>query len=530
MKNNNYILLFLFLLSLSLASCREEYLDTHFNSGVVEKSDKNLFDYINSEDSLSIFTQMIQIAGYDSILNQPQSFTVWAPVNSESLQTILNLNDTLQIKRIVENHIAFYSYPTSRIDSATIYMIDKKLIFFTKGNNDYYFGDEKLIRSNIAVQNGILHYIQAYVPYRNTFWEYIAVTSGLDSLNNFFRANDTLYFDKTNSKQIGVDDLNRPIYDSVFVKSNLVLNKLAAFDKEDSIYTAILPDNAAWSDAYGRIKSYYKTLERDGGTKVQRSNTSWALVQDMVFRKRINPTMIHGDSLVSTWNNVFHSPAYLFDNSRKEEMSNGYAYITDMMKFKSNQSWHKEIRIEAENAKYGRSIENCDLFEKNSLGTSMITSKNKYIQLEPNTTSSLSKVAGIFPIPNTLSAKYNIYCVFVPTSIVTPADLRPSKVKFFLTYVDATGKEIAKAPVVTVNGVNQVKVGGTATTFQTEPNQLTKMMVAPFEFSICNLYTTKSTSANIYVKLRVENAATSNETVSFNRTMRIDCIILEPVE
>jgi hypothetical protein len=531
MKNNNYnLLLFLLLFTLLFASCREEYWDSHFHSGVIEKSDKNLYDFIKSDDSLSVFTRMIQIAGYDSILNQPQTFTVWAPVNSDSLRAILDSNDSVSIKRIVENHIAYYSFPTSRIDTSTIYMTDKKLIFFTKKNNDYYFGDERLIRSNIAVRNGVLHYLEGYVPYRNTFWEYVKATPGLELLRDFFNSNDTLIFDKTNSKQIGYDTSNRPVYDSIFIKNNMVLNQLAALDQEDSIYTAILPTNAAWTDAFDRIKGYYVTLPKDGGEALQTTNTSWAIVQDIVFRKRINPLIISGDSLVSTWNNVFQSPTYLFDNAKKVELSNGYAYITDLLKFKATQSWHKEIRIEAENTKYGRTNENCDVFEKNSLGTSMTTSKNKYIQLEPNTTSSLSKVAGVFPIPNTLSAKYNIYCVFVPTSILLPTDLKPSKVKFFLTYVDASGKETAKAPVVAVNGVNQVKVGGTASIFQTDPLNITKMFVAPFQFPICNLYTNKSTAANIYVKLRVENATTSGETVNFNRTMRIDCIILEPVE
>lgn len=531
MKNNNYtLLLFLILFPILFAACREEYWDNHFNSSVIEKSDENLYDYINSKDSLSVFAQMIQIAGYDTILIQPQTFTVWAPVNTDSLRAILNSNDTIKIKRIVENHIAYYSYPTSRIDTATIYMVDKKLVFFTKKDNAYFFGDERLIRSNISVKNGILHYIQGYVPYRYTFWEYVRSTPGLESMRDFFNSNDTSIFDQANSKQIGYDNANNPIYDSVFIKENLVLDQLAALDKEDSIYTAILPNNTAWADAFDRIKSYYVTLAKDGGVIVQKNKTNWAIIQDIVFRKRINPMIIPGDSLVSTWNNVFHSPGYLFNNAQKVEMSNGYGYVTDLLKYKPTQSWHKEIRIEAENSKYGMTKENCDVFIKTSLGLNFTTSKNQFIQMEPNTTSSLSRVAGVFPIPNTLSAKYNIYCVFVPTSIVSPGDLRPCKVKFYLTYVDATGLEIAKVPVVTVNGMNQVKVGGAASTFQTDPNNITKMFVAPFQFPICNLYNNKLTNQNIYVKVRVENATSTSETVNFNRTMRIDCIILEPVE
>jgi len=53
------------------------------------------------------------------------------------------------------------------------------------------------------------------------------------------------------------------------------------------------------------------------------------------------------------------------------------------------------------------------------------------------------------------------------------------------------------------------------------------MFVTQIQFPFCNLYTDKSTNADITIKLKVENAVKITETTKFNRTMRIDYVILE---
>jgi len=74
------------------------------------------------------------------------------------------------------------------------------------------------------------------------------------------------------------------------------------------------------------------------------------------------------------------------------------------------------------------------------------------------------------------------------------------------------------------------KTGGnifTTTTF-TQPQ---KMFITQFDFSYCNIIDPSTfKSSDITVKVWVENAANTSETVKYNRDMNIDCIILEPVQ
>ena len=517
-KNFNFIFCIVLLFILTVNSCTTDNWDAHYSPVSGTKSDLNLYDYIKTQDSLSIFASMIKIAGYDTILNKPQTYTVWAPINSALLS--VNLNDSAKVKELVENHIARFSYPTSGISSKQIYMLAKKIIVFAGNGSSYTFGGNKLLTSNIATSNGILHYIQNYVPYLSNIWEYIGKTQGLDSLKNYLYSNSKYEFDiKASGNDIGTNANGQLIYDSVFTFTNKILNRLGSLNTEDSIYTAILPSNTAWSEAYTRIKPYFNTLAIDGGAAQQRAFTQWAIVQDLVFRKIVsNPGSL--DSLVSTTRDVFYHPDSLFIGTTPASVSNGLVYISDLLQFKASNSWQKEIRVEAEKASFTDTgmKSNCDIFLRTSAGSGFNISNNSYIYIKNLATSNFSPVFVKFRIPNTLSAKYNIYCVFVPTIITDVTDLRPSKVNFYLTWVDA-------------NGVEQKDKSITVATNVTDPTKPTKMFVTQFQFPICNLMTSDNYSTYIAsALLKVENAVKTTETVAFNRDMRIDCIILEPVQ
>jgi hypothetical protein len=205
-------------------------------------------------------------------------------------------------------------------------------------------------------------------------------------------------------------------------------------------------------------------------------------------------------------------------------------YTTDSLRFKAADSWQQKIQVEAENSSYGRSSLFANLYVRSSLGSSLSAnvSNNEYLVIEPTTISNTTQNSVTISIPNTLSGKYNVYCVFVPSSIVSATDLRPYKVKFYLSYLNSFGIQVADAPIDATNSV--LVPGKTGAIFTTDPLNLTKMFVTQFQFPYCNLYTNTSTTSSITVKLKVENASKITETVKFNRTLRIDYVILEPVQ
>ena len=529
MKNKNYssLIITFMILMLTLNSCSDVW-EEHYNTSLGNKSSLNLYEYIKSQSELSIFSEMIKISGYDTILNKYQIYTVWAPVNS-ALQNV-SMSDIATVTEIVKNHVSRFSYPTSNVNSKIIYMLDRKFLSFKRTDNGFTFGGKNLIqgKSNIAVKNGILHYLDGYVPYATNIWEYIGKAEGLDSLRAYLYSQNTYKFDLGASVEIGTNNHGQAVYDSVITFSNEVLNKIGLLYLEDSTYTTLLPTNTAWNKVYNQIKSNYITLAKDGGVAQQRLNTQRAIVQNLVFRKRITvPTSL--DTLISTTGSVFKQPGYLFDQATKTELSNGIVYTTDSIRFKASESWQPKIRVEAENSTYGRSYAFANLYVRSSLGTGLSdsVSQNKYLLIEPNTVSVNTQNSVTFQIPNTLSGKYNVYCVFVPASIVSGAvpDLKPYKVKYYISYLDKSGTQITDAPI---DGSNLILAPGkTGGIFTSNPRAITKMFVTQIQFPFCNLYTDKSTNADITIKLKVENAVKITETTKFNRTMRIDYIILE---
>lgn len=466
-------------------SCKNEWND-HYKT-TSEVLNESITEYIQSQSGLSTFYQMLKISGYDTVLKASQSYTVWAPDNN-ALQNI-DLTDTSEVSDIVKNHIAHFSYTTSGVQSEYIKMVNGKLIHFYFDNSEYKLANCTLTKFNVLVNNGIVHTINNYIQFQSNIWEFISRTQGLDSLRSY------------------VNSLN---YDSGYIKSNVLLDKIGALNNEDSIYTCILPDNTAWNEAYNRIKNYYIPYGNMTAND-QRKYTQFSMVKDMAFRNRVSsPNTM--DSLVSTFGNVFYQPGNLFNNTSEQDVSNGLVYVTSQLQYKDTASWHKEIRVEAENKDLWYKVSNANNYIYNSYGSSLNVSGKSYILVDPTATSSLSLIYVDFLIPGTLSAKYNIYCVFVPGTVLStskPSYFRPNRATFSINY-----SGINKSLPVTNN--------------VTDPSGMTKMLVASnFTFPYCDKSIDGKSTPN--VRLRVQDAVSLKDTATYNRAMLIDCIILEPV-
>lgn len=528
--NKFKIILLTFIVGLlGLTSCNEysDAWNAHYNEQLGEKSDLNLYQMIKSKDQLSKFAQMLEISGYDSILSKPQTYTVWAPDNAALAN--VDLSDTLSVKNIVMNHISRFSIPTSGLQSRTIFLLDKKFVNFKRDVNGFTFGNIPLVDGlyNLAAANGIVHGIAGYVPYMTNLWEFIGYAEGLDSLRTFLNSQSSYEFDAKASVEIGTNEFGQAIYDSVINFSNPILDKIGHMYVEDSVYSALLPNNNAWTDAYYKVMNNYKTLLADGGAPKQRYYSQIALIENLVFRKLItDPTS--NDSLISTTGNLFKTPGYLFDNTVKHTLSNGIAYITDSLRFKAEESWQRPIILEAENSSFGRSYAFANLYVRSSLGSEFegTISGSKYLLVQPTSVSNTSMSAVSFPVPNTLSGKYNIYCVLTPSNIIPANKALPNKVKFYISYMKADGTTVSDAPIDSKNLILAPnKIAGT---FTSNTDTISKMFVTQYEFPYCNILEEGDPSTKITFKLKVENAVKITESVRFSREMRIDYIILEP--
>lgn len=521
----------LFLLMASvfmLVACDNELWDEHYSDEVTERSELTIYEYIKASPELSTFAQALEKTGYDKLLSEDFTYTVWAPDN-ESLAA-LDLNDAAQLNRIVKNHIARFTHTTSRVTDQSLLMLNGKILDFKRlPGNVFTLQGKELKQADIAVRNGMIHLMKQHVPYVLNIWEYIAVAEGIDSLRNYINSLTRLELDYDASYVEGV------LVDSVFKESNRVLTLLAELNTEDSTYTALLPTDAAWDDRLAKVFPYFKTLEIDGGELAQATNARWMMVRDLFYRGRLSQPL-EKDSLESTAGTLFTNAKQLIPTAHPEQLSNGYGYIVPAYGQKPEETWLKPIRIEAETGFYGRSANLFELATYSSLGTGFDVSGNYYINATAQSTQSNARMSINFPLPNTLATKYNIYCVFVPVAITDTASTKAFKVKFSINY---NYTDEAKNDSVWIGNTGFVRTHTQAKQFITDKKEITKVLVAEnYEFPWSNIVSGTSLNENMFysdkvrVGLRVENAAgsTALERLNFSRDLRIDCIILEPVE
>lgn len=474
-------------LALLGSSCVSEAWQDHYGNAGSNLTNQSLTDCIDGRSELTVFKHMLEITGYDSVLNASQTYTVWAPSNETLGQLTIDWSDTLSLREIVTNHIARFNYPTADFNTVStkkIYMQSGKFVQFSKMGTGFTFGSFSMDTANILARNGILHVLGGVVPYASNIWESLGRIAGLDSVYD--------YLNPIGSTPFG--DINN----------------------EDSIYTAILPNNAAWIRSYNIIKPYFKCLAnatRDSSQAKQRRLTQNAIMQDAFFKANIaDPSTV--DSLFNTSNHKFLNASRLFAGATAHKASNGYIWISDSLRNTATESWHNEIRIEAENTSFGRVGNNANVYWRSGENTGFNVSGNRYIVVYPLTTGTIQKVYVTFPIPNTLSAKYKIYCQFAPTAIQESNKL-PCLVNFYLEYVKSDGSKTSILTPV----LSKVEVSGTA---------VSKVFITELTLPFCNIVTPGNNS-DISFKVKVENAATVSQSTLYTRTMLIDCIILEPV-
>lgn len=512
---------------LLMMSCESEAWNDHYTNEVTEKSELTIYEYIKSKPEFSKFAQALELSGFDKVLSEDVTYTVWVPDN-EALKE-LDLTDAGMVNKVVRNHITRFSHPTSRIDEKSFLMLNGKILDFKRQpDQKFTLHGKELKQMNIAVRNGMIHVMSAYVPYILNQWEYIAVAEGIDSLRNYILSLTHEEFDYDASYLDGV------LVDSVFKQANSVLTSLARLNTEDSIYTSLLPTNAAWAERLSLVLPYYKTLDADGGQGVQLMNARWSLVRDLFFRGKVKQPVL-SDSIQSTARTLLTNASQLFPATDPVELSNGYSYLVNTYQQKPAESFLQPIRIEAETAAFGRSVKDYEISLFSSLGTGYDVSNRYYINARALSTNSTARMSINFPIPNTLASKYNIYCVFVPMSITDSTNARRYKVRFSINY---NYNDAAKSDSVWIGNTGFVKIPTQAKAFETESKKITKVLVAEnYEFPWANLYginrfNNSLENGKIRVGLRVENAAgtTVMDRLNFSRDLRIDYILLEPVQ
>ncbi len=549
-----------------LTACQEHEWDNYYGS--TDKTGLTLMQAIDAHPDLSRFAAVVRQGGLEPLLSSSQSLTVFAPTN-EAMADFSGNGDVLT--RFLYNHVCRYTYTLGDVAQADegilrVKMLNGKYHSLVSSGSSLLFGDLGRVEVTQGASNGVLNIIGSVVPFYNNIYEEIKLADGTDSIAKYLQRYDQYTFLPDQSTVIGVNERDETVYDSVFSFRNDWMRHYGSIHLEDSVYTMLVPTNAAWNRQYSRVRSYFRSYgegeirnpasglnitgtfatEGDMADSLAHAHTLEAMTQDLVFRKMANVSQPDGDSLTSTNGHVFHSPQYLFANATKRGVSNGQMYITDELLFNPTESWHQEIRIEAENAsnyatQYAGSTQTGSVINYPQFASQV--SENAFLVVNP-TQLSFQRTAVRFSLPNTLSSRYNIYMVTVPasavdTSLVDSDVLRSTRLRFYLRYVHDDGSLKEDAAIST-----PVDFGGTQTPtpideaqppFVTDARKVNKMLIArnfrfPFANYTASAFRSSSVDMPVTAYLRVESDVTTAAALTeYEKTMRIDCIILEPV-
>ncbi len=551
--------------ALSLPACQDNAWDDHYAVG--GESGKSLMQLIEERPELSRFATMVKENNMEELLSSSQTFTVFAPDNNAMAAFNLT-SDTLE--QFLYNHICRYTYTTGDIADADEEMLRVKMLNGKYQNLGYtdgrmVFGNDAAVAQTVGASNGVLNTVGTIVPFYRNLYEEIKSGQGTDSVSKYLRAMDEYTFLPQQSTVVGVNEKGETVYDSVFNFRNNWMRAYGDIYKEDSVYTMLVPTDVAWDRQYAKISPYFRTVGlgemKVSGIKVTgnfetgtmmadslcSTHTRQSIMHDMVFRRVIDVEHPDGDSIQSTAGHVFHAPQPLFVGAEKRDVSNGVMYVTDDVKYDPTVSWHEEIRVEAEySVNYAtqyvgsvssRNVENYPQFAG-------LVSENHFLNVTPPALS-FQKNTVRFRLPNTLAAKYNIYLVTVPGSAIDttlinkPEQLKSTKLNFYLTYVheDGTLKEekVISTPVDFDGTQTPTPIDASKPEFVTNATAVDKMLVATnFKFPYANYtgspFAPTTTEETTTAYLRVECAVTKAADLKvYEKNMRIDCVILEPV-
>ena len=344
-----YKILTLFAIILLLWGCENPW-DEHVrvNENVLQES---IGDYLVQNPEFSSFVELLNSTGLNSVLSSSVIFTVWAPTNDaiKSIDQTL-INTEAKKKLFVQNHIAFGSY-SSKENNATI------RIKMRSGKVLEYNASEAIIDNIIIdrdkeaqVKNGTIQVLNNCVSPRYSMWEYLNLDAPENKFISFLKSLTKTVFHEELSAQIGINELGKPVYDSVWIVQNDFLNYVD-ISSEDIQATLIVPSDEVFEAEFNKFQKYFRVEDRRNN-EVPSSKDSINIMANIAIDWVLNgnyPASETTDTVLS-----FHAVKVPFNSNSftsSYKASNGFIHFSNNCSVKITAKI-KPILIEAENRVY----------------------------------------------------------------------------------------------------------------------------------------------------------------------------------
>ena len=256
---------------LAATSCSDFSDYNAIDASAEPSADKTLWENIKANANLSDFAQVLEKVGYDKILDESHTYTVWAPVNgSFDKDSLFRLSDSKIIKEFVKNMVANYAHQETDVNDTTVFMLNEKLLkFHGKNTSSMTFDGQSLVANadlsayNYPSTNGILYTVSSPSTFRSNGYEVITDVKGqAGKFYDMIMKYHTETLDEKNSVKGEIVNGLQVYDDSVLIVSNTYTEGAlrSKLTSEDSLYTVLIPNDEAWTEAYDRITKYYNYL------------------------------------------------------------------------------------------------------------------------------------------------------------------------------------------------------------------------------------------------------------------------------
>lgn len=348
---NRYSIILLFALVFIYSACTNSW-DDHIkvNNDVLEE---NILDYLEANSDYSQFVEMIKSSGMDSYLSSSTIYTVWAPTN-EALSAIDQslIDSDAKLVLFVKNHMVNGMYSTLNKEAAVQLKMKSGKILEYNSSDQTIDGIPINAANEATLSNGVVQAINVALVPRYSIWDYVVLMAPQNKFVKFLQSQTKQVFDLENSIQTGVNDLNQPVYDTVWVSENKFFQIAADLTSEDSVLTLIIPTDEVYEAEFDKFQGFFRRddkISNENPTSKDSINVNLMIARDYVFEGAIQANQAP-DTMLSYFN-----VKVPFNQSAVKESykaSNGYVYLSDDCPVKIKDKI-LPITMEAENSIYG---------------------------------------------------------------------------------------------------------------------------------------------------------------------------------
>ncbi|MDR0810836.1 MAG: hypothetical protein LBN23_00960, partial [Paludibacter sp.] len=206
-----------------LASCNEwdkYYSADEKTSSAVEIVNQDIETYIKGQSNLSSISALLQSGKIYESINRNGGYTVIVCGNE-----ILNQIDMANTAQFVKNSVSDVSIPPVRLTDGFGITTRLGKNVWINVKDGVYFDNFKLEKA-VKTTNGYVYYVGGAIPVRLSIYDYL---NSLGDDYSYFKSivarYEENYFDKDKSTPISVDAVGNTVYDTVWTRRNLLIDR-----------------------------------------------------------------------------------------------------------------------------------------------------------------------------------------------------------------------------------------------------------------------------------------------------------------